>query len=155
MLTETKKRVLRAMAMLDSGMDAKEVARECGYKNVNGMMGAIALHGRKDAEAQQEDESKSVCVQTSETPAAPLTTFGADKSTQENTVHKAPLSAMVETGGVRLQYNAVTDSVMISIPGNPRFLWIGRRDVPAERLMRGLRDAAGAMAILIEEQKRG
>ena len=45
MMTETQKRVARAQAMLDSGMYAKAVARECGYKNVNGMMGAIALHG--------------------------------------------------------------------------------------------------------------
>ena len=47
MITPTQKRALRAQSLLDSGMDAREAARECGYKNVNGMMGAIALCLRK------------------------------------------------------------------------------------------------------------
>ena len=47
MLTESQKRAIRAQAMLDNGVDAREVARECGYKNVNGMMGAIALSVRR------------------------------------------------------------------------------------------------------------
>lgn len=44
MLTEGKKRALRANTLINSGMDAKEVAKKCGYKNVNGMLGAISLN---------------------------------------------------------------------------------------------------------------
>ena len=54
-LTKTQERALRAKQLLDSGMDPKEAARECGYKNVNGMMGAVALCLRKlpDEDAQR------------------------------------------------------------------------------------------------------
>ena len=56
MLTETQKRALRAQSMITSGMDLKKAARECGYKNVNGMMSAIALALRKLPEEERETQ---------------------------------------------------------------------------------------------------
>lgn len=56
MLTPTQKRAMRAQSLLNNGMDAKEAARECGYKNVNGMMGAIALFLRKIPEEDVKNE---------------------------------------------------------------------------------------------------
>lgn len=71
MLTPTQKRAMRAQSLLDSGMDPREAARECGYKNVNGMMGAIALCLRKlpkedqEAEMQRMQEEEHKCEQES------------------------------------------------------------------------------------------
>lgn len=43
MLTDGQRRALRARHLLDSGKDAREVARELGYARVNAMLGAITL----------------------------------------------------------------------------------------------------------------
>lgn len=150
MLTETQKRVARAMSMLDSGMEAREVARECGYKNVNGMMGAIALHGRRNPNEEEkaipEKPEEAVPAERRE-PARPF-----EEITDGRRI-KANPSIVVETGGIRLQYNQETDSVMLTVPGNPRFFWIGKRDQAASKLMRALRDAASAMAVLLGDRK--
>lgn len=47
MLTDAQRRAMRARQLLDSGRDAREVARELGYTKVSGMLGAIALCSRK------------------------------------------------------------------------------------------------------------
>ncbi|MBQ2948353.1 MAG: hypothetical protein IJD94_05180 [Clostridia bacterium] len=74
-ITPTQKRALQAQTLLNSGMDPKAAARECGYKNVNGMMGAIALCLRKipqeesDAiieQMHQEDASQKPKAETAE-----------------------------------------------------------------------------------------
>lgn len=76
MMTPTQKRALRAQTLLDSGMDPREAAKECGYKNVNGMMGAIALCLRKlpDEDKQTEiermrEEDQKEAQSASEVPA--------------------------------------------------------------------------------------
>ena len=189
MLTETQKRVARAQAMLDSGMDAREVARECGYKNVNGMMGAIALHGHRNTEEEQSHAERREPMQAKRTadsseangiggtisephPSRPAPSHlpltgeglrgeepsctGRDGNGIGRTLSpKANPSIMVETGSVRLQYNEETDSVMLTISGNPRFFWIGRHDKAALQMMRSLRDAASAMMVLLEDKKNG
>lgn len=188
MMTETQKRVARAQAMLDSGMDAKEVARECGYKNVNGMMGAIALQGRstskvaqasavpaaqtnKPESAEQKPEiwaprrermvPRPIAVpETREeieraTACAPITPNDVTSRAPEGTAVRNQYSIVVETCGIALKYNEETRSVMLNMTGNPRFLWLDGRRVPggAAKLMRGLRDAAAAMAVLLEEKE--
>ena len=107
MLTPTQKRAMRAKALLDSGMDVREAARECGYKNVNGMMGAIALCLRKLPEADQQAEMERMqeaetqkCTQCETACTDDFTTPGVyeldgeevlvgEKIPQNKPVHKA------------------------------------------------------------------
>lgn len=53
-MTPSQMRAMRAKQLMDSGKTAEEVARELGYKTVNGMLGAIVLCSRKI----ERDEAK-------------------------------------------------------------------------------------------------
>ena len=62
-MTPSQMRAMRAKQLMDSGKDANEVARELGYKTVNGMLGAIALCSRKI-----ERDEKKILQMISEKP---------------------------------------------------------------------------------------
>ena len=76
MLTDGQRRALRARQLLDSGKDAREVARELGYARVNAMLGAITLcelcldKKRKAMEEATKTQEKEVqaCVAYKEIP---------------------------------------------------------------------------------------
>lgn len=63
-MTPSQMRAMRAKQLLDSGKTAEDVARELGYKTVNGMLGAISLCSRKI-----ERDEKKILQMISEKPA--------------------------------------------------------------------------------------
>jgi hypothetical protein len=76
MITPTQKRALRAQSLLDGGMDPREAAKECGYKNVNGMMGAIALCSRKMSKQDMELETQRMQEAEAKQPETPAVLSG-------------------------------------------------------------------------------
>lgn len=63
-MTPSQMRAMRAKQLMDSGKTAEEVARELGYKTVNGMLGAIVLCSRKI-----ERDEKKILQMINEKPA--------------------------------------------------------------------------------------
>lgn len=159
MLTEARKRVARAQTLLNSGMDAKAVAKECGYKNVNGMMGAIALHGRHEENKQEEfvsaavemkkDNAAQMTVQV-EQDAPPMQVRAAAVDERRMTLSRPT----IEIDSVRLQYDTVTESVLLTQPGSTRYFWFRQnQEHSIIRQMKLLRTAADQMIELIEARK--
>lgn len=58
-MTPSQMRAMRAKQLLDSGRDAKEVAKELGYTKVSAMLGAISLCSR--AIEREEKKVAEIC----------------------------------------------------------------------------------------------
>lgn len=140
MLTESQKRALRAKALLDNGMDAREAARIAGYKNVNGMMGAIALCSKN--------------VQKKEA------VFDGSLRSPDPSVRVYPVeNGLIKIGGP-LGYVTIKPSagtVHLNVPttsGGSRWLMLSGRQLGRDRLITALKEIAGAIGeavSLIEE----
>ncbi len=171
MLTESQKRALRAKAMLDmGGISPKQVARECGYTNVNGMLGAIMM-----CDGLREEQSPSPTK-------AVMQAVSREEHAKKHTVQEEqiPVSAKakiypVESGkiiirkaDVAISYRPesrigptvhISDEAGERNSGHPRWLTLVGKDVGGKpaivRILRQISEAALECADLIEDELRG
>lgn len=151
MLTESQKRALRAKALLDSGMDAREAARIAGYKGVNGMMGAIALCS-KSVQKKEAVFDGSLRSPDPSVKLYPVEDGMIWVRKEDITVSYRPQSNVGPTVHIN-------DEMYKRRTGHPKWLAIVGKDTGDKAaiasLLRQISEAASECAALIEDEIKG
>lgn len=151
MLTESQKRALRAKALLDSGMDAREAARIAGYKGVNGMMGAIALCSK----SVQKKEAVFDGSLRSPDPSVKL------YPVEDGMIwfRKEDIAISYRPSGKNGPTVHINDESGYRRSGHPRWMALVGKDIGGKpalaRALRQISEAASECAALIEDEIKG
>lgn len=159
-------KVERAVELLDQGMEPRQVAKECGYKDAGAMMAAINRMENKKAVTVLAEEKKPEPAKKAKAPAAkPKKEKGAnltdaqvkadyEKAVQllkEEEANRADCETKTEH--IVLTYNRETESIRVNVKGQRHYLWVDGRNAKkggAVKMLLELSAACRAMAAIIK-----